>query len=193
MKTVLVTDAEQRSALAVVRSLGAAGYRVEVCSRVGGPLAGASRHCRSEHRVPDPGEDAHGFVEAVRRLVAERRVDLLVPMTDVSSTLLIPALQDTVRIPSSPARDWAEITDKRRLLEVADSIGIPVPRQVVIESPEASLDSGPVRRLAAEAGFPLYVKPHRSAVLRDGRVSKLGVGAVSCRLGGRPGSIRSGR
>jgi hypothetical protein len=33
--TVLVTDGEQRAALAIVRSLGRAGHRVHVTSRAG--------------------------------------------------------------------------------------------------------------------------------------------------------------
>ena len=50
---VLVTDGEQRASLAVVRSLGRAGYRVVVCSTHGRSLAGASRYALREYAVPD--------------------------------------------------------------------------------------------------------------------------------------------
>ena len=44
--SVLVTDGEERSALAVVRSLGRAGYRVHVAARRVGALAATSENGR---------------------------------------------------------------------------------------------------------------------------------------------------
>ena len=47
MSAVLVTDGEQRAALAIVRSLGRAGHDVYVCSSRHRSLAGASRYARA--------------------------------------------------------------------------------------------------------------------------------------------------
>ena len=64
--TVLVTDADQRAALAVVRSLGRAGYQVHAGSSRSRSLAGASRYCRSHVALPDPLAEPERFGEAVR-------------------------------------------------------------------------------------------------------------------------------
>ncbi len=62
MPSILVTDGEQRSALAVVRALGASGYRVFVCSPVRRSLAGGSRYCQGEATVSNPLEAEAAFV-----------------------------------------------------------------------------------------------------------------------------------
>ena len=77
-RRVLVTDGEQRSALAVVRSLGRAGYDVSVGSRGGASLAGASRFARVDISLGDPLRDAAGFAEAVHRVVAAADVGRVV-------------------------------------------------------------------------------------------------------------------
>src|SRR5690606_18283425 len=63
---VLITDGEQRAALAIVRSLGRAGYRPFVCSTRGGTLAGASRYSASEAAVPDPLREPAAFALSVQ-------------------------------------------------------------------------------------------------------------------------------
>ena len=66
---VLVTDAEQRSSLAVVRSLGKAKHEVVVVSHHARALAAASRYVRASYQVPDPCIDPAAFRTAVRRVV----------------------------------------------------------------------------------------------------------------------------
>jgi nucleoside-diphosphate-sugar epimerase len=68
MSRILVTDAEQRAALAVARSLGAAGYEVHVCGARRRTLAGASRHVRGTQAVPDPLHSPGEYLDAVERL-----------------------------------------------------------------------------------------------------------------------------
>ncbi|MGH7551560.1 MAG: ATP-grasp domain-containing protein, partial [Longimicrobiales bacterium] len=70
MASILVTDGDQRAALAVVRSLGRSGHRLFVCSSRGRSLAGASRYCIREAAVPDALRAPGQFVDAVGRLAA---------------------------------------------------------------------------------------------------------------------------
>lgn len=175
MQRVLATDGEQRSTLAVVRSLGASGYEVHVTSLGGRSLAGASRFCASDRAMPDPMVDAAGYADAVAVLLETLDIDVLIPMTDVAAVALLPLRSrcpDTV-IPFPEQAAWENASDKRRLLELAKGLGVPVPNQVVIERRDD--DARPAIEWATGQGFPIVLKPHCSAVVDGRAVRKLGV------------------
>ncbi len=179
MHRVLVTDGEQRSSLAVVRSLGKVGYHVEVCSAHVRPLAGASRYSRAEHQLPDPGVASADYLEALAELVDERGIEVLIPMTDVSASVALGLreVHPDLVIPFPAQSLWDEVSDKRRLMEVASDVGVPVPRQVVVSDPARELAS--VKLWARDIGYPVVLKPHRSAVVRESGIRKFGVRLVS--------------
>ena len=175
MKRVLLTDGEERSTLAVTRSLGAAGYRVEVASRTGRSLAGASGYCVADHRAPAASDGPREFLDHFQRLVEARNIDVFLPMTDVSASVGL-GLRDrcpNLIIPFPKERVWADASDKARLAEVAGELGVPVPRQVRLES--KTLGSDAACDFASRTGYPVVVKPHRSAVVLPRRVEKFGV------------------
>jgi predicted ATP-grasp superfamily ATP-dependent carboligase len=170
-ETVLVTDGEQRAALAVVRSVGRAGYRCLVGSKDGHSLAGASRFAGRDVRLPDPLVDPEGFVDMVEPLIGEEHVDLLIPITDPAVLALLPARSRLrpARIPFPDIDLFRRISDKASLLETARAAGIEVPAQRVITLEERR--SGSVDGLR----FPCVLKPTRSVGESDGRRVKLGV------------------
>jgi predicted ATP-grasp superfamily ATP-dependent carboligase len=161
MTRVLVCDGEQRTALAAVRSLGRAGCHVDVCSHDPRALAAASRHVRRFRTVPDPLTDPAGFAEAVIALAGALASDVVLPVTDQSSSALLPARDrfagSVIAGPSAEA--FRAVTDKRRVLELAREEGIATPQQFVIEAPSAARP--------ASVPFPVVVKP--AASVRGGR------------------------
>ncbi len=169
MRTVLVTDGEQRAALAIVRSLGSGGYRCIVCSATGRSLAGASRFAAFELAVPDPTVDPGGYALAVQALVHERQIELLIPVTEASLLALLPVRSCiSARIPFPDADLFRAISDKSRVLEVAPGAGIRVPSQTVIASP--------AERDELQPALPLVLKPSRSVyTAADGSRAKTGV------------------
>lgn len=176
MARVLVTDAEQRSSLAAVRSLGRAGHVVMACSADPRPLAGASRWCRTCARVPDPRKDPRGFTGAVAALVRAEDIRVALPMTDVSAPLVLSLREEhpDLLIPFPELADYQAISDKAGLMRVAADVGVPVPTQVELTSPgEGAADA------AAAVGFPLVLKPARSAVSMGGGMGKFGVKIVT--------------
>ena len=168
-QVVLVTDGEQRSALAVVRSLGRAGHRVYVCASRRRSLAGASRFARDEARVSDPLAHPDRFADEVRALLARWNVSVLIPIGDASLLALLPHRADLTRVllPFPDETVVRRIADKAELLEVATRAGIAVPRQ------RTAMDSDALGALAAELAYPVVLKPARSVGEHAGQRAKL--------------------
>ena len=173
--TVLVTDAEQRAALAVVRSLGRAGYQVHLCSSRARSLAGASRYCRSHATLPDPLAEPERFALAVRLEARRVGAAVILPITDASMLALLPAREQLAPavIPFPDLDVYRLVADKGLMLEEARAVGFDIPGQLVISRRGAPLELGGLR-------FPLVLKPHRSVVEASGRTgaTKLAVSHV---------------
>src|SRR6056297_1479356 len=88
LMTALVLDADNRSALAVVRSLGAQGVTVYTADAVSESLAGHSRFSAGYHRLPSPLEAPNEYPQAVRELAGRVGAEVVLPMVDASVMLL---------------------------------------------------------------------------------------------------------
>ena len=177
---VLVTDGEQRASLAAVRSLGRAGYECHVVSATGRSLTGASRYAAREHRLADPLTEPETFGGGLERLVAEREIAVILPVTDASLFALLPRRERLApaRLPWPALEVVRAVADKPLVMEMAVRVGIGVPRQVVLQS------QGAVAALAGdEITFPLIVKPARSVVDGPTGRMKIGVRFVDDRAG----------
>lgn len=176
MATILVTDGDQRSSLAAVRSLGRAGHQVVVCSVRRTSLAGGSRHAHDEVLVPDVVDDVGAFAEDVHTIARDTRADLVLPMTDPSMVALLDddgrRTQDE-RLPL-PLRDRAtyhRASDKAGLMRLALEAGVPVPPQVEL----VERDLGAAKEFAESVGWPVIVKPARSVVRTGPRLTRTAV------------------
>jgi predicted ATP-grasp superfamily ATP-dependent carboligase len=162
---VLVTDGEQRSALAVVRSLGRAGHRVFVASSRRRSLAGASRYCRGEVQLPDPLQEPARFVDGVAEAIRRWGIEILLPISEASLLALLPERERLgVTLPFAGSEEFNRICDKASVMEVARGLGIGIPAQVRLEEPE---DAAAIR--PGSLSFPLVLKPARS-VMKVGEV-----------------------
>ncbi len=162
-RPVLITDGETRAALATTRSLGRAGFPVHVSAHGGRSLAGASRHCRSEHETRDPEIDPIGWAEDVIEL-SNRLGASLFPMSEVALGSLFAASADVRADLVGPTRaDYEAAIDKHTLLERAKAIGVDVPQSALIPALSALGDLPP------GFAYPVVLKPRRSRVLFAGR------------------------
>jgi predicted ATP-grasp superfamily ATP-dependent carboligase len=164
---ILVTDSDTRAALAAVRALGARGHDVVTAGISSASLAARSRHSSAFERYPDPAADSEGFVQAIAEITKRRSIEVVLPMTEVT-TLLVTAHQDrfTGRIPFPDSTTVANASDKAFVINLARELGIPVPRTIVATSAANGIER------AAELGFPIVMKPSRSRVrTEDGWVS----------------------
>lgn len=169
--TILVTDGEQRAALAVVRSLGRAGYRTIVTSSRPRPLAGGSRYAAAEFLIPDALDETEAFVAAIQQLIGEEQVSVIIPIAEPALLALLP-IADTlegVQIPFAPAEAFQHICDKAEVARLAAEVGIHVPRQHRLENPDDA-DS-----ISTQLDFPLVLKPIRSVVGEGANRQKVSV------------------
>lgn len=158
-RRILVTDGEQRAALAVVRSLGAAGHSVHVSSSGNHPLAGTSRFATSVITTPDPLRQPGRFADAVFAIAAANSIDTIIPVTEPALLALLPrkGQHPDVLIPFADVEIFSAISDKRAVLNAARDVGISVPFQTVLA------DVAAIGALDLDAlAYPLVVKPARS-------------------------------
>lgn len=164
-RRILVTDGEQRSALAVVRSLGAAGHLVHVCASRTRSLAGASRFTQSEHVVADALADPSQFADDIDALVSVNGIDTIIPMTESALLAILPNRErfGNRLIPFTEADTFASISDKQTVLAAATRAGIATPEQTVIPDAIAAtkLDASSVK-------YPVVVKPAHSVSTGSG-------------------------
>src|SRR3954469_1034811 len=129
--TVFVTDGNQRAALAAVRALGRRGHTTIVGDASPVTLASTSKYCARGITYPSPHEDRAAFERFMLDFVARERVDVVLPVTDVT-TYSICAMQDQLErhtalaVPPFAAFDF--VTDKGRLMEYAATQAVPVPQ-----------------------------------------------------------------
>ncbi len=159
--SVVVTDGEERSALAVVRSLGRAGYRVHVAARRAGALAATSKWAAGVVVTPDPLREAGAFADAVVEYVRREAIDFVVPVTDASMLAMLPA-RDRLgfsSIPFGTLESFVALADKAGLRERAARLGIAFPRQVELDWSDRE------QSLAGAVRLPAVIKPARSVAV----------------------------
>lgn len=161
----LVLDANQRSALAATRSLGSRGVALWTSDATDTALAGRSRFSRRYLRSPSPEHAPEPFMDWLVELVAREGITFLLPVTEISSQLI---LRHRQRLPGHCALPFAELdqvmalADKGSLVQQAMAAGVrcPATRQFVSgkELDPASIDV-----------YPVVLKPRLSRVFLGDR------------------------
>lgn len=155
---ILVTDADTRAALALVRSLGRR-HEVWAGGGPGGGLAGASRWTAGRVELPEPLTGPEAFASAAARFAAANGIEAVLPVTDASTRALLRSgapPEPPVRLLAASWPAYEALSDKARAVELARRHGLAVPRGALAESPAEAA------RVARSLGFPVVVKPTHS-------------------------------
>lgn len=171
MKSTLVIDASQRSALAVTRSLGKRGVPVFTAEESPDALAGCSRHSKRFFSYPSPRLQPERFIEVLAGLVREQHIDILLPMTELTTMLLL-THQDAfpcVVIPFPAMSQVDALANKCTLIRTAESLDLPVPRTWYVDDPVNPPDFHDV------APYPVVLKPGRSWLQMQDQWHRAGV------------------
>jgi predicted ATP-grasp superfamily ATP-dependent carboligase len=165
MARVLVTDAHLGSAVSVIRSLGRCGHHVIAAGSDASSPGLRSRFAAERLLYADPERDPHAMRGELLRAVGERRVDLLVPVTDDVILPIVeqrPRFEEHCALALAPPAALAAARDKDATMALGRRLGVPTPRSALVTT------AAEARRHARELGWPLVVKPQASRVLSDG-------------------------
>lgn len=174
MRTVLVTDADRGSAVAIIRSFNRKGWRVIAASA--DPLS-PGFHSRHTHRsvvYPSPVTAADQFTQTMLHTVQQYGVDLLIPVTDEVIILLAHERQrfeERCQI-AMPATHILDVTrNKLRTMELARALDVPTPITVAVETTEEAV------ACARDLKWPIVLKPAFSRKFdpQSGKIEKYSV------------------
>lgn len=157
---ILVLDGNQNQAVAAVRSLARAGHTVLVGDSSSWSKAGWSRFSHGSFRYPGPQKDIPAFVHRITELAAAEPGTLVLPMSE-ATTLPISAHRDILECAGArlilPAHaDVLRAFDKNETTRLAESLGITVPKTVLVSTMEEA------EKAALRISYPLVLKPRAS-------------------------------
>jgi predicted ATP-grasp superfamily ATP-dependent carboligase len=160
---ILVLDGNQNQAVASVRSLARAGYTVFAGEAASWSKAGWSRACPAIFRYPPPQGNVAAFVAAIVDFVRDNPGTLLLPMTE-ATTLPLSANRDSLisagaQLVLPDHADLLRAFDKDETTRLAASLGVSIPKTVVVKSPQQARDA------ARSMRYPLVLKPRASEEL----------------------------
>ena len=159
---ILVTDGENRSALAVTRSLGKQGHSVQVVAARSKSLASSSRYCLRGIAVPDPQHNGAAFVSAICELSVKEKFDVIFPMTE-QSIYLLNSVRDSLPkktvLGCPPESMMQAVSDKSTLYHLAEDLHIPIPHTIYLTGID-DLNAA-IRQIYS---YPVVVKPALSKI-----------------------------
>lgn len=168
--TVLVTDGENRSSLAVTRSLGRFGCRVIVAGLNKKNLASSSRFCAASYLTTSPIDNAHKYLDDILDIIRQERIDFIYPMTEpVVMALaehrdLLPA-QTILAAPD--LKQIKAVFDKYAVFQLAQQVGVAIPQTVFVHGRKDFSE-----KAATLTAFPVVVKPCMTNIpTKDGFLS----------------------
>jgi protein-tyrosine-phosphatase/predicted ATP-grasp superfamily ATP-dependent carboligase len=169
---VVITDGNERSALAVTRALGRQGITVIVGAESQVSLAGTSKYCGRSFAYPDPYGDPGGFTTCLLETVRDSSASALFPVSDIALQLVglrKAEFEEWTNVPIPSLQAYENLSDKYHLMELAAQLGIPIPETEFVAGGhfEGAIDG--VRQ------YPVVVKPARSLLRQGGRWEKTSV------------------
>ena len=163
MKSVLILDANKRSALAVTRSLGKHGIRVFTADESVSSLSGSSRYSSLYFQHPSARNEEEKFISAIHEFCLKHRIDILMPVTELTSGLLLAQrklFQKTI-LPFADLETVNTLANKCKLISLAKNLNIPIPPSL-----EINAGSFPGKEISNRE-FPLVLKPGVSWLKTD--------------------------
>lgn len=153
--SALVTNAQNRIAYNVVRSLGRKGIALYTADFVPRAMSFASRYSKGHFVYPSPFRDPEGFVQRLIEEIQRLRIDVLIPVFEETFLVAKHAARFSACV-SMVLPDYEQILiahNKDRWSPIACQLDIPVPRSYSTEQ----LRTGAVR--AQDLRYPVLVKP----------------------------------
>jgi len=161
---VLVTDGDQRAALAIVRSLGKRGINLIVGEEKSPCLASKSRYCKKSVIYPSPYKYPAEFFKVILRFIKEYDINVLFPVTDVTTYLIAQKkkeLEEFTKIPLPSFENYTYVSNKYEILKHTIKEKLPVPTTYFIENQDI------LAKYIDKITYPAVAKPFSSKILTE--------------------------
>ena len=161
---ILVTDGNSRAALAICRSLGAKGHHIIVGSHEPKSLAGASKYCKERCVYPDPATHPTSFLRFLSDYVKFRQVDVLLPVTDITTLPITEHREEfgaSCKIPFADYQCIQRAANKVDIVQLAESLRVSTPMSTILNCKED------LEKASFNFPFPVVIKPGRSRVMSE--------------------------
>ncbi|GAB3270954.1 ATP-grasp domain-containing protein [Kineosporia babensis] len=142
--TVLISGGKMTKALQLARSFHAEGHRVVLVEQAKYRFTGHrfSRAVAAFHTVPPPRDP--GYAQALLDIVRREKVDVYVPVCSPAASyydaLAAPLLKPYCEVIHADADLVRQLDDKHAFIELAASLGLPVPDSHRITAPQQVTD-----------------------------------------------------
>ena len=170
---VLITDGENRSALAVTRSLGRKGCCVFVAGRDYGNISASSKYCRRAFATPDPLSNGADYAHAITEIASRESINVIFPMSEQSVYCLNRArarLGPHVVLACAPQEKMEAVSNKFTLFQVAEKLGVAIPETLYVTDADDFM-----AKRAQISLFPVVVKPAFSKIEVGDKIISTGV------------------
>lgn len=165
MSVVLVLDANQRSALAVTRSLGSIdNVTIVAADSTTTALAGSSKFCRNYVQCPSPATAPNAFLEWIQPFLVEHKIDFVFPVTEITSQLLLmnPSVLGDSKLPFADYDTVMSLATKDALVKTAQAAGVHTPESQFFSSTQDPSLKAYLERHSIQ--FPVVIKPSLSRI-----------------------------
>jgi predicted ATP-grasp superfamily ATP-dependent carboligase len=157
---VYITDGHWRKSLAAVRALGQNGVRVTVGESTRLTTAGFSRYCTRVNVYPSPLYRGSDFIEYLDGELIRHPYQMLLPMEDETTGLISQHHERLSRwtyIPVPPINKLRIARRKDKVLQMAETLGIPIPKTWYIN------DFSQLHALKNHVEYPVVIKARSSS------------------------------
>jgi predicted ATP-grasp superfamily ATP-dependent carboligase len=161
---IYITDGNSRAALAITRSLGKKGHRIIVGEKEPVSLAGSSKYCHAIRVYPDPVMDSDEFINVLLKQIEALEIDVVIPVSDITTFLILDNSDQFSRFCKLPFSDYKTVAlaaDKDYVVNIAQQLGVPVPKTLVIASRQNIANS------SIDLPYPIVIKPARSRIWKN--------------------------
>ena len=126
---VLLSEGSSLTAREVLTCLGPAGYHVEALDPDQLCIARFSRWMRNVHACPRPGADPVGYLDAVKQVVLERRIDVVLPTHEQAWLFAAGApLLSGLPLAVADIASFDRVQSKVEFARLLDELGLRQPR-----------------------------------------------------------------
>ncbi len=170
---ILITDGNQRAALAITRSLGRKGHRIFVGEDKKKSLAGVSKYAYKCVEYTSPAKDRNQFLTDIITIIRDNDIDVLFPVTDITTYEISnnkDTLPDPLKIGCVDFDLFELVHNKIKLFEIAQECDLPVPTLHIVNNKEELKEF-----IDKDKCYPYVLKPQSSRMIIDNQWQDTGV------------------